>query len=790
MAAPAIGSIGTFLGGANGSSALIPVPASVAAGDIIIVFLYKENTQTVTAPAGFTEITPAATTTAPQEQHAYWKRATAADTGTYSFTWSSPIWRDGVAVRITGALGVGSPIDVSNSAGRSTSGTTTPGVTVTTTGTDRLLLWSATSFTGGTWTVPSTGGTWTNLTSGTDDPVAWKTQPVAGSTGSLTGVCSGSGAQTAWVIALLPAFTLISSADSGTGTDALTLARTSSITDSGTGTDTPAVLRSSAVSDAATGTDSATVTQLVGITDTGTGTDSLFLEDIVFKAVSDSGTGTESVFVDIPALISSSDTGTGTDVLTIAPVANSFETGAGTEALTIIRSSSISDAGIGSDTTTVLRGSTVADSATLTESFALTAQQGLSDSGVGSESISILRFSTVTDSAIGTETLNPGPNVFDFGTGTEVLSLLDIPFTQILPLRQLTVYDLVVVARVPQVNAPPTFIEVDPIEWKSLTYTNTLSQPQELSASCQISSLTQPVLQRLRNLADLATELWLYRNGKIVFAGPIQGFQTSGEDLTISCKGLLAYLRLMLIQQDLVFTQIDQSLIVKSMVDQWQNLDYGNFGIDTSGITPSGTLRDGTYLKTELHNVGQRVEDLGKLAGGFDAEVDPATRKLFTWAPKKGVDRSTGENAIVIDSRNITSGDIVCSVAIGDLASESFTTGTASGADSTLFSTKTNAELRSKYGRSGISATFSDVSAQAILDSYAQALVDARGAAFLIPGPKVRVTPDADLADYGVGDLIAYELGSTLSVSGSFRIRKQSITASSSGQEAVDLEFV
>jgi len=245
----------------------------------------------------------------------------------------------------------------------------------------------------------------------------------------------------------------------------------------------------------------------------------------------------------------------------------------------------------------------------------------------------------------------------------------------------------------------------------------------------------------------------------------------------------------MLIQADLRYVNTDQFTIVQGMVNQWQALDYGNFGIDTTSVGLSGVTRDGEWLRDELHNVGQRIEDLGKGNPGFDVEVDPASRKLQLWAPTKGVDRSSGEDAIVIDSRNITSGDILCSVAIGDLASESFATGTASGADTTLFSTQTNAELRSKYGRSAVYQTYSDVKEQSALDAFALGLLEARTDTLLVPGPKVRVTPDADLADYTVGDTIAYELGSTLGVSGAFRIRKQTISASASS-EAVDLEFV
>lgn len=611
---------------------------------------------------------------------------------------------------------------------------------------------------------------------------------------ALVSPATGPGnAQTSYSVGglLAVAITLVPVTDSGVGTLDPTIAATVTQTDAGTATDSFALLRASDLVDAGTTTDSFTLVEERTLADGGIGAEVIDVQDIVHVAFTDGGTGTESLFVDIPELIASADSGTGTETLNIAPVANSADGGTGTEAFTIGATlTPVVDSGAGVDAFTLLRQATVPDTATGDMVVALTAQQGLADGGVGTEAFTILRASAVTDGGVGTEVIGSGPNVADGGVGEMFLDLVIIPFTQVLPLRQGPVYDLVVVARVPQVSGAPTFLEVNPIEWKSLTYSNTLSQPQELSASCQISSLTEEVLQRLRDLDTLATELWLYRNGKVVFAGPIAGYQTAGEDLTITCKGLLYYLRFMAIQQDLAYVQIDQFVMVKEMVDQWQNLEYGNFGIDTSGVVASGVLRDGKYLATELHNVGQRVEDLGKAANGFDSEVDPATRKLQLWNPTKGVDRSSGEDAIVLDSRNITSGDIICSVAVGDLASDSYVTSSPQGQDAPLTSTKVNDELRKKFGRTAITQSFSDVADQATLDSYAQALIDARANALMVPGPKVRVTPDADLSAYGVGDRIAYELSAVLSVSGSFRIRKQVINVGSNGSESVDLEFV
>ena len=348
-------------------------------------------------------------------------------------------------------------------------------------------------------------------------------------------------------------------------------------------------------------------------------------------------------------------------------------------------------------------------------------------------------------------------------------------------------YELVCVARIPQTTGPPTFLEIDPINWSGLSYTQELSVAPTLQAGCKISGLTDSIIERLRSMATLASEMWLYRAGKQIYAGPLMGWQVQGQTLTLQSKGLLSYLDYWFVVADMVFANVDQHLIVKALVDQWQTLDYGNFGIDTSGITPSGMLRDATYLRKELHNVGQRVTEMGKRQGGFDVRVDPTTRDLQLWYPNQGIDRSSGEDALIFDDRNITSPNVLCSAAPGDVASDAFGVGT--GGD-TMYSTKANLDLRATFGRTGVAQSFNGVTEQSTTDAYTQGLVDARGAALLVPGPDVRTTSDSDLAAYDVGDTVDYELHQQLGLTGSFRIRKRSVSVAATGREKITIQFV
>jgi hypothetical protein len=350
-------------------------------------------------------------------------------------------------------------------------------------------------------------------------------------------------------------------------------------------------------------------------------------------------------------------------------------------------------------------------------------------------------------------------------------------------------YEVVCVARVPQVSGSPTFIEVDPIDWTSITHNQVLNNPDSVSIEVKVEKLTEPILQRLRTPHELPTEIWIRRNGKQVFAGPLLGGSVSGEALSLEAQGIEAYAKMWFVASDLDFQNVDQCTIAVTLINQWQTLDYGNFGIDTSQAGVSGVLRTLALPAAELHNVYERINDFTSMADGFDWSIDPASRMLELYSPQRGVDRSFGEDAIIFDQRNVTSSDLAFSVSPGDLASDGLATATASGSDTPLVATFANSELRARYGRTGVTANFQSPD-QGALDAATQALVQARGAVLLIPGPNARVTIDSDLSSYDVGDTIGYQAHSRLSVSGAYRIRKRVVRVAETGTESVSLEFV
>lgn len=205
MAVAVAAAVGAALAGGTRTSSALPVPSGVASGDVVLVYLYLEDTGAVTPPAGFTEVvfSPAPETTSPvSRQRVWWKRATGADSGTYTFTHTST-WTSGGALRLTGAVASGTPVEVLASAQRAAAGTVTPTLSATTAAGDRLLVFGATVRNSSEWSPPS-GFTEQFDPAGDELLIATKAQAAAGATGPLSASSTSSASQTVTLLAVVP----------------------------------------------------------------------------------------------------------------------------------------------------------------------------------------------------------------------------------------------------------------------------------------------------------------------------------------------------------------------------------------------------------------------------------------------------------------------------------------------------------------------------------------------------------------------------------------------------------
>lgn len=354
----------------------------------------------------------------------------------------------------------------------------------------------------------------------------------------------------------------------------------------------------------------------------------------------------------------------------------------------------------------------------------------------------------------------------------------------------MTTFAVSLVARTPAVSSAPTLVEVDRLVAESISYTEELNRPGAASLGCPVRSMSSDVKSRLANLAAFPSEAWIYADSTLAWCGEIQTLAIQGQTVQLGCVGLLGYTYRMGVTSDLTYTGIDQFTIAKGLVDHWQNQQYGNYGIDTSTVGTSGVTRDRLYKQTELHNIGQRLAELGAVNNGFDIKVDSVTRKLVLNNPQSGVDLSA---SVFLDKLNIDSASIAVSVAPDDLVSDVSATGTgttAGGSNFALYSARATAGVRSAYGRSWGSANFDGVGVQATLDGHADAYKDARSTQMLQPGVTVIPRVGADIGSFHAGDTVTYSYDAGLGVqTAALRVAKLVVDVDSNGKQRMKVDF-
>jgi hypothetical protein len=361
------------------------------------------------------------------------------------------------------------------------------------------------------------------------------------------------------------------------------------------------------------------------------------------------------------------------------------------------------------------------------------------------------------------------------------------PQATVLPVWSSVGYELVAVARTPAASGAPELVEIGPIVAPSITWTDELEGPGAIQFSCEVDRLSSDVKERFRDLKAHPTEVWLNLDGQRVAAGPVFGYQLQGGTLSATAPGLLAYLGYMWLTEDLVFAGVDQFAIAAALIDHWQDLAYGHFGIDTSGVGTSGVPpRDRSYVAAEQHQVLRRVLELAAVDDGFDVHIDPATRELVLHHPYRGEDLTS---SVVVDARNITDDSLVVSVAPGDLASEAFGLGTGPTAVR-IVSTRSDATVRAAFGRAGVAENFDGVSVQGTLDDHTQALLDARTDQLITPAAGLIPVDDVNEMSFGPGDTIAYAFDPGLGlVALERRVLRKQVTVDAKGSTEVSVAF-
>ncbi len=352
-------------------------------------------------------------------------------------------------------------------------------------------------------------------------------------------------------------------------------------------------------------------------------------------------------------------------------------------------------------------------------------------------------------------------------------------------------YKISVSSRVPNSGTPHTITEIGELKpVGNISYADVLNAEGEASLSVNPEKVPSAIATRLKDLKELPCELTIIRDATIVWGGPLLSCQLQGAILTLNARGLLYYLRYMALEADLIFdTATDQYTIGKGLVNAYQDLAFGDYGIDTSGIGTSGVTRVRSYIFTEQHNVFNRLQELAEIDNGFDFWVDPDDRDL-NFAASRGTDLTT---KVYADQSNISNPNVFWSVAQDNVASEGIAIGTSDDPDtSVVVGTKSNTDLRSKFGRATVFVSADGVTVQATIDDHAQRIVDARDSQLLVPGPSVLPIMDVLPTDFGPGDKISYsiDIGTLGQLFLEQRVRSRRVTIDDVGVETMEIELI
>lgn len=343
-----------------------------------------------------------------------------------------------------------------------------------------------------------------------------------------------------------------------------------------------------------------------------------------------------------------------------------------------------------------------------------------------------------------------------------------------------------IAARTPSEGSPPTLVSVGPVAGPfGLSVTDAISTAQKATVSFLPEIQTPNVRQWIGNPA---AEVWITRNNERIFAGPIlarsaQPRGDGGTSISLQCQGLWAYLYRLLIDPDAgrVFTQEEQIGIARDLINEAQAKDYGNYGLDTSGMVDDAVLRNRTYEAGKIHKVAQRVEELAAVQNGFEFSVDPATRVVTTGSPTIGLDLSASVN---LDRASIASSGASWSQGPEDIVTDAYAISNTNTPEGLVVGHAIDDPLREAYGRSEMGAAYQGVTDQTTINEHAADLAGQRSAPLFVPSAKVWGL-GLDLDNLAPGNLVAfaYDYGLGLE-SGTVRIEERTLAIDEKGEES------
>jgi hypothetical protein len=286
------------------------------------------------------------------------------------------------------------------------------------------------------------------------------------------------------------------------------------------------------------------------------------------------------------------------------------------------------------------------------------------------------------------------------------------------------------------------------------------------------------------SIVERRDDLWVYRNGVLVFRGRIYGVdddigatQHHAQFLAVDYRGMLT-LAAKVEPPVPTFSDVDQAQIVWQLIEDWQALDGGDWGITEGVGTTSGTNRDETDI-TAFSPVGEVIDRLLRRDGGGEWEISPQMELNRFW-PERGTD--TG---VVLDHGGALAH-------VGKSTAEFGNVGGATGNDATTPEAVEAAGVASdQRGRWTVAQAFPTVSRQATVTAKAQWLADQASTIEDEWRATFRARGWGGPADVWIGDRVEFRVSSgRVSVAGTHRVVELQAVCGEDGEETISVGLV
>ena len=150
-----------------------------------------------------------------------------------------------------------------------------------------------------------------------------------------------------------------------------------------------------------------------------------------------------------------------------------------------------------------------------------------------------------------------------------------------------------------------------------VSFTQQLNQSGTLNGHVLLSALNSAEFNVNASTIPGRSAIYVDRNGDLIWGGIIwnRTYNSAEQVLSLTAREFESYFERRRISTTDTFTNTDQLVIARTLIDDAQLVPSGDIGVITGSET-SGVLIDRVYYDYELKNVYQAIQDLSRAEDG------------------------------------------------------------------------------------------------------------------------------------------------------------------------------